>query len=209
MHSVQSNSTEAKLMKILQNWNDANNAKDADTLSRLYASKITYYGSNQSHKKCIKDKKRLFKKYPYFSQSIQNAAFSAIIEEEDGITDKNIKRKNSMPTYTLGAIHELKGRIEKVFHYEPPGYGEDPKNNQKLIAYILKLDTPINVVSPEGDDLGFTTKTKEVQLLAFNYLTRLEKAAKKGKVVTLSGEFFSAHTGYHIRDVLMDVKALK
>ena len=74
----ESNTNKAKLMMVLESWNDANNANDIDTLSRLYASKITYYGSKLSRQKCIKDKKRLFKKYPYFSQSIQNAAYISL-----------------------------------------------------------------------------------------------------------------------------------
>ena len=245
---AQSDNNEAKLMMVLQSWNDANNAKDIDTLSRLYASKITYYGSKLSRKKCIKDKKRLFKKYPHFSQSAQSTAYSAlspqlykiifdkhvrikpgskskvypsyllvntssafpaIVEEGDSVTDKNIKRNNVIPTYTIGDTHELKGKIETVLHYGPPGYGEDPQNDQKITAYILKLEEPINAVALMGDEVNFSTQTTEIQLLAFDYLSQLEETVKKRKVVRLRGEFFSAHTGYHIRDVLMDVKSIK
>lgn len=245
---AQSNNNENKLMMVLQSWNDANNAKDTDTLSRLYAQKITYYGSKLSRKKCIKDKKRLFRKYPHFSQSTQNTAYTAlslqfykiifdkhvrikpssknkvypsyllvdisssfptIVEEGDSVTDKNIKRKSAIPTYTIGGTHELKGKIETVLQYGPPGYGEDPQNDQRLTAYILKLDSPINAVALNGDEISFSTQTTEVQLVAFDYLSQLKRAASRGTTLTLRGELFSAHTGYHIRDVLMNVKSIK
>lgn len=234
---------ENKMMMVLQSWNDANNAKDTDTLSRLYASNIMYYGSRLSRDKCIKDKKRLFRKYPDFTQSFDSAAFNslnphlhkivfdkyvriapgkkykvypsyilvdtssvfpAIVEEGDSITDKN-----AIPTYTIGGVHELKGKIKKIAHYGPPGYGEDPLNDQKLTAYILYLNTPINVVALEDDEVSFSTQTTEIQLVAFDYIAQLNMARQKGATVTLRGELFSAHTGYHIRDVLMDVKSIK
>lgn len=238
------NEREDRLMMVLESWNDANNAKDTDTLSRLYASKIIYYGSRLSREKCIKDKKRLFNKYPYFTQAIENAAFTslnpnlykiifdkyvritpgkkykvypsyvlvdtsltfpAIVEEGDSITDKNIKRNNTLPTYTIGGVHEIKGKVQIVHHYGPPGYGEDPINDQKLTAYILKLDAPIKVVALKGDEVSFTTHTSEIQLAGFEDFAYLEEAAESGENLTLRGEFFSAHTGYHIRDVLMDI----
>jgi hypothetical protein len=236
-----------KMSMVLQSWDRANNTKDIDTLSRLYASKILYYGSRYSRQKCLKDKKRFFRKYPHFSQTVQNAAyvtlsptrykiifdkyvrmrpsdkyriypsyllvdtssaFPAIVEEGDSVTDKNIKRAYSAPMYTLDSVHELKGKIKLVHYYGPPSYGEDPQHDKKLIAYILVLDAPIQVVALEGSEVSFSMQTTELQLLAFDYQKALRRIANKRSAVTVRGEFFSAHTGYHIRDVLIDVQAI-
>ena len=235
---------EEKITMILQGWNQANNEKDLDSLSRLYASKITYYGSKFSRSKCLKDKKRLFKKYPYFTQSILNVqtlslsprihkvtfdkfvrikpneqekmypsyliistanSFPSIIEEGDQITNNNLKKKKK-PLYSFDGRYTIKGKIIKVQHYGPPGYGENP-DDPKLTAYILKLSKPITVISNDPDSMNASVTTKEIQLLAFDYLKQLERAARTRRSVTLTGEFFSGHTGYHIRELLMDVKA--
>jgi len=40
-------------------------------------------------------------------------------------------------------------------------------------------------------------------------LSQLDSVEKRHKQVILNGEFFSSHTGYHIRELLMDVKSIK
>ncbi len=238
---------ESKSMMILQSWNEANNAKDAHTLSRLYATEVTYYGSKLSQDKCIKDKKRFFKKYPSFSQKIKNpnyavltprlhkvsfekhvqlnsngktkmypsyllidtsSSFPTIVEEGDKITDTNIDRNHKTPTYTFSGVHSITGYIEEVPYYGPPGYGEDPKHDKKLTAYILKLDNPIKVIEKEPDELNFTTTTSEVQLVVHDF-SIFNKARKDHQKVIIKGEFFSGHTGYHVRDLLIDIKSIK
>ena len=247
-HADNSENPEVDLMRTLQGWNDANNAQDTDALSRLYASKVIYYGSKFTRNKCIKDKKRFFKKYSYFSQSIKKitytsltprlhritfdkyvritpnkgvkmypsylvvntaSAFPAIVEEGDVVTDKNLKRKKNIKSFSFNGTHKIKGIIKKVKHYGPPGYGENPREDMLLTAYILKLNHPIKVIESNPDEMNYTTTATEIQLLAFDFLELLGIAAKKHKKVTLNGEFFSGHTGYHIRDLLMDVKSVK
>ena len=241
-------SSQDKITMVLQGWNQANNDKDTDTLSRLYASQVTYYGSKLSRSKCIKDKKRLFRKYPNFTQSVSNvhtlsltprlhkvsfnkyvriepngknkmypsylvintaSSFPSIVEEGDRVTDKNLKKKTHSKSYTFEGQYTIRGKIIKVQHYGPPGYGENPSEDSHLTAYILKLNKPITVVANDSDGIDFTTTTTEIQLVAFDYLKQLDNVAKSGSQVTLTGEFFSAHTGYHIRDLLMDVKSAK
>ncbi len=135
-----------------------------------------------------------------------------------GSVDEYIKKKknastvvfsNHIKTFTFDGVHEIKGTIQKVHHFGPPGYGEDPKNDQRLTAYILQLKQPIKVIEAGDDDLNFTTQTTEVQLLAFEFQKQLDVAVKKHKKVILTGEFFSAHTGYHIRKLLIDVKSFQ
>ncbi len=242
------NKIEATINMVVQGWNEANNEKDTDMLSRLYAPKVTYYGSKFSRSKCIKDKNRFFKKYPHFSQSINNisyisltprlhkvsfdkyvqikphkqskmypsyllvdtsSSFPAITEEGDAVTDKNLKRKSTPQTFTFNGIHQIRGTIKKVKHYGPPGFGENPQEDRLLTAYILKLNKPIKVIESNPNELNYTTTATEIHLVAFDFLSQLDVAEKQHKQVILNGEFFSSHTGYHIRELLMDVKSIK
>lgn len=245
--SANGKEVESRSMMVLQNWNKANNAKDTQALSRLYASRITYYGSRLSKGICIKDKKRFFGKYPYFSQKIENPsyisltprlhkisfekyvqlspngktkiypsyllidtsnAFPTIIEEGDKVTDTNIKRNQKAHTYSFSGIHSLTGHITEVQYYGPPGYGENPKYDKKLTAYILELDAPIRVIEKDPSELNFTTTTSKIQLVIHDF-SAFNKARKNHHKVIVKGEFFSGHTGYHIRKLLMDVKSIK
>jgi len=246
--SAGENMDEAKILMVLKSWNRANNTQDIDTLSRLYAPKVKYYGRVYTRGKALQDKKRFFAKHPYFSQSVQNVAYRAvganltevifdkyvrmhkggsykiypsylfidqshalpaIVEEGDSITDRTLKRGSGIPTYTLEGVHELTGKVTTVTYYGPPGYGEDPAHDQKLTAFILKLDHPIRAVALNGDELSFTTQTEELQLVGHEHIPLLKKAAKKGETVTLRGELFSSHTGNHVRDLLMDVQSVR
>ena len=246
--SASNNKIEASLNMVVQTWNEANNKKDTVMLSRLYAPKVTYYGSKLSKSKCIRDKKRFFKKYPLFFQSIDNiryisltprlhkisfnkyvqikpskqpkmypsyllvdtsSSLPVITEEGDAVTDRNLKRKSAPRTFSFNGIHQIQGTVEQVKYYGPPGFGENPKEDKLLTAYILKLNKPIKVIEANPNELNYTTTATEVQLFAFDFLELLDIAEKNHQQVTLSGEFFSAHTGYHIRDLLMDVKSVK
>jgi len=57
---------------IVYYWNDLVSSRKTDSLFNLYAPKVLYYGSEMSDKACIKDKKNFYKRYPFFSQSIDN-----------------------------------------------------------------------------------------------------------------------------------------
>ena len=244
---AQSNDTEAKIKMVLESWNEANNAKDIDTLSRLYSSRMIYYGSKLSREKCLRDKKRFFYRYPYFSQSVKNvhyaslapglekisfdkyvrtkpnsqlkmypsyllvdtsSPFPAIVEEGDVITDRNLKRRKRIQTFSFRGIHQISGIVEEVKYYGPPGYGDNPKEDKLMTAYVLKLEHPIRVVDSNPDSFNETVTTTEVQLVINNFAL-FDKARRNHHRITVNGEFFSANTGHHIRKLLMDVKSLK
>ncbi len=138
-----------------------------------------------------------------------SSSFSASTEEGDIVTDKNLNRKSSIKTFTFDGIHQIRGIVRKVKYYGPPGFGDNPKEDKLLTATILKLDRPIEVVETNPDGVNTTTTTTEVQLAAQGFYGQLDAAEKRHKEVTISGEFFSAHTGYHIRDLLMLVESVR
>jgi len=103
----QSNDDKSAVMTTLEIWDMANNSKDDETLSNLYDATITYYGSKMSKEKCLKDKRRLFKKYPYFSQEISNAEVSEIdthiykVSFSKSVITDNRKKAKSYPSYLI------------------------------------------------------------------------------------------------------------
>lgn len=141
---------------------------------------------------------------------VVNDGFLVSVNNAKKINSANLAQANNhntIPHYTFNGVYKLEGRIEQVMHYGPPGYGEDPQNDKKLTAYILKLLQPIKVLSSKDDEFNFTTETSEVQLVIHNF-ENIKKLISNKSTVFLSGEFFSSHTGYHIRKLLMDVKSI-
>jgi len=234
---------------VLYKWNEANNQKDISKLSKLYSDNVIYYGKKLSKRESIKDKQRFFKKYPLFSQTIDNIKYTPIatklykvsfdkqvkltpnrkskiypsyliidtslnhpniVEEGDILTDIKLNRAKGVKVFSFDGRHKVKGTIQKVKYYGPPGFGENPKVDKLLTAYILKLDEPIKVVKSNNslNEFDSTTIATEIQLVAFDFLKQLDIAEQKHKKVELEGEFFSAHTGHHIRKLLMDVKSI-
>jgi len=124
------------------------------------------------------------------------------------------KKKTDLPVitsnkvFTFDGLHRISGKVQKVKFFGPPGYGDDPKHDQKLTAYILKLSEPIKVIENDQNKFNYTAETTEVQLSSFDFQKEIEKAAQDQQIISIVGEFFSAHTGYHIRDLLMLVKSV-
>lgn len=119
------------------------------------------------------------------------------------------EKKSSSKSFTFDGKHKIIGTVDKVIYYGPPGYGEDPLNDKKLSAYILKLKNDITVTASSSDELNYTTKTNEIQLVTADFLVQLNSAFNAQKKVSIEGVFFSSHTGSHIRKLLIDVKSVK
>ena len=96
----------------------------------------------------------------------------------------------------------IQGYIKAEKHFGPPGYGQTPDQDKLEQSYILILDNEIMVVEPssESPSLNRTTCAMEVHLSPRNGI-HLEE----GQHIKVKGQFFSAHTGHHRRELLMDV----
>ncbi len=153
------------------------------------------------------------KNYPSYLLIDLSSSPVRIVEEGDKVTDANLAKRKVKQTrktaYSFNESYTISGRIVKVLHYGPPGYGDDPAHDQKLTAYVLKLDSPITVISNDGGDtLNETTTASEIQLVIHDF-KKFKNLTRNHHRITLRGVFFSAHTGYHIRDLLMDVKSIE
>jgi len=92
----QNNNLETTLSEIVLKWNTAVSTRDTDSLFNLYGYNVLYYGSELSDNKCIEDKNRFYKRYPYFTQSIENIIYEKISTNLYKISfDKLVKLKKS------------------------------------------------------------------------------------------------------------------
>jgi hypothetical protein len=69
------------LHPLLETWNQANSLKRPSILEDLYAPELTYYGKWLSRQEVLADKRRFFRRYPYFKQ--RNVRFNVIKLGED------------------------------------------------------------------------------------------------------------------------------
>lgn len=76
-------------------------------------------------------------------------------------------------------------------------------NGRKERPLILTLDRP--VCMPEGTD---TKPTDEIQVYSPDAALSKQLEAALGKVVTITGEGFTAHTAHHHRPIVLEVKSV-
>jgi hypothetical protein len=104
------------------------------------------------------------------------------------------------------AVSTLTGVIRTEEHFGPPGYGESPRTDTRLKAFVLALDHPISVSARTGDgDTPNTTSFENIELIQLN----IAPAPPTHRHVRVTGALFQAHTAHHYTDVLMDVHSVE
>jgi hypothetical protein len=109
------------------------------------------------------------------------------------------------------SVSVITGTIITEMFYGPPGYGENPKTDKQEHPYLLKLETPVNVISASGktdedEDNPTVNNISKIQLI---WPDGIDMEKLINKPVRLTGTFFHAHTGHHHTDILMDVEKLE
>lgn len=102
--------------------------------------------------------------------------------------------------YHFDSLSTITGLLELESYFGPPGFGENPKTDAKLNTWILKLKAPIRVIGP--NHVSPISNITEIQLNP----KQLDLAKYKGYEVKLKGKLYHAHTGFHIKQVLMTVE---
>lgn len=100
----------------------------------------------------------------------------------------------------------IEGTLITRLHYGPPGYGEDPDNDEHEYPFILQLDDPIKVNTEDTDMINSSiSDVLEVQLVLRGspYVDMAKQY--KNKRIKVQGSLFSAFTGHHHTKVLMVV----
>ena len=95
---------------------------------------------------------------------------------------------------------------DKMF-YGPPGYGENPKVDEKETPERLILDQPIDIDPEPGDkDSGPVKAVTELQIVP-NEVPDLKPYL--GQRVKVTGKMFQAHTGHHHTKALIALDAIE
>ncbi len=92
---------------------------------------------------------------------------------------------------TLSTIY---GKLTLETFYGPPGFGEDPINDEKVNQYILVL---------EEDPFEDHPK------MQIEYGGDMDLTKFLNKKVRVRGTFFSSLTGYHNTPILIDAKSIE
>ena len=101
-------------------------------------------------------------------------------------------------------IVRVSGTLARHIYYGAPGFGEDPKHDQKEVGFYLDLATPV-CMAPGRDDADVARSgIRRIQLvLDEDGYARLRPLL--GKRLTLRGTLFGATTGHHHTPVLLSV----
>lgn len=128
-------------------------------------------------------------------------------------TPKNSSQEKGSQWYHYEpAVVLLKGILLIKSAYGPPGYGEDPRTDEKVKYIVLKLDNPINVkgdLDQNSINLDTFRNISEIQLVLFSDQMRKDISGKINKKVLIKGTLFEKHTGHHYTDVLMIVQQIE
>ena len=108
------------------------------------------------------------------------------------------------------SILVLVGTIDTLLRYGPPGYGERPSEDEKVIVPVLRLNEPITVVGDSASDVNRQTEdnVSHLQLVlfqpdTFNCINNLGNAAE------VRGTLIHSHTGHHYTPVLLQVREIR
>jgi hypothetical protein len=119
-----------------------------------------------------------------------------------GVTVAQTKRT---PCFRYGPdTVRVSGKLARHMYYGAPGYGEDPKHDEKEVGFYLDLAAPACTAAGSDDVDVPKANIRRIQLV-------LDQAGYDalrpflGKQVTLRGTLFGAITGHHHTPVLLNV----
>lgn len=99
----------------------------------------------------------------------------------------------------------ITGTLNRHVYYGAPGYGDDPKHDEKEVGFYLDLSTPICTVAG-GDDIDVSRSgIRRIQLVLRDQADFDRLRPFLGKKVGLRGTLFGAITGHHHTPVLLAV----
>ena len=99
---------------------------------------------------------------------------------------------------------QISGTLSRHMYYGLPGFGEDPKHDEKEMGFYLDLASPICMKSG-GDDIDVAkTAIRRIQLVLDQHGYDSLRPYL-GRKVTLRGTVFGAITGHHHTPVLLSV----
>jgi hypothetical protein len=103
----------------------------------------------------------------------------------------------------------LTGKISFVHGYGPPGWGEDPKHDVRIVYWVIDLPTAINTpCEPERPEWAASDcqSAKRLRLLIEGHNQLLAEAkAMQGRRATVTGVLHRQDTAGEMTPIFMDV----
>ncbi|WP_224065885.1 DUF4431 domain-containing protein [Enterobacter bugandensis] len=100
----------------------------------------------------------------------------------------------------------LSGVMKEELFYGPPNWGEDREHDEKLLYWILHLDSPLKcVIDANTEQKGWDSNVQLI-IIGDDYKT---KRNLLNQHVTVDGNVILAVTGYHMTSVLLKDSSFK
>jgi hypothetical protein len=100
----------------------------------------------------------------------------------------------------------LTGRVKFRTFYGPPNYGENPKTDSRETQALLVLSNPVCV---EANPTSYEEGEKGQRKITLVPSAGFNPPQYRGKIVTVEGTLFHAHTAHHHTPVLMQAIGIK
>ncbi|SCZ22652.1 DUF4431 domain-containing protein [Enterobacter hormaechei] len=100
----------------------------------------------------------------------------------------------------------LSGVMKEELFYGPPGWGEDKKHDEKLLYWILYLNSPLKCVIDANTEQEGWNSNVQLIISGEDYKT---KRNLLNHHVTIDGKVMLAVTGYHMTSVLLKETSFK
>lgn len=144
-------------------------------------------------------------------QESERDSISIPSERETAVSELNVSESSETEKeyYFEPSVSIIEGKLITRMCYGPPGYGENPSTDAQEHPFILQLDDPIQVIAQEGD-LSNSDRSEviEIQVVPMNKEDTEIVKQYINKRIIIQGTLFSAHTGHHHTDVLIQVEKI-
>ncbi len=176
--------------------------------------------SNDSYKIIFNKKVSLpgkeTKTYPSYLVVRMVSGQMKIIEESDYVTDWNLRKRKMSKQERSPLLTScmtpvvLQGKVEKIYVFSSPGFGEDLEKDQLVAYYMLIPNRPIKVLqesnSCEIDESSMVIYNIEIIALNEQEKEKIKQAYMQGNTIQLNGSLSTSETMYHITRIVFDVK---
>ena len=134
---------------------------------------------------------------------ISIAALSLLFVGQETFCQQIIKPENQETS--------LQGTIRLIHGFGPPGYGEDPKHDERVNYWALEVPVAVNTPCTPASDFG-CDPAKRLKLFfpnnALAQLTDLPAAKWKDKAVVITGKLHHADTAGEMTPIYIDVTTI-
>ncbi|MDQ6736140.1 MAG: DUF4431 domain-containing protein [Gemmatimonadota bacterium] len=114
---------------------------------------------------------------------------------------RNVAEASGCMRYEPDTVR-ITGRLTRQMFYGAPGFGEDPKHDEKEMGFYLHVAAPVCTAASNDNDAKTNVRLVQLVLDSAGYASLRPFL---GKSVTLRGTLFAAVSGHHHAPILLSV----